>query len=184
LLDVPKARLRATLNAFGQDWVEDPSNRNSTFERVRTRALLRHLQNQGIRADRLAAAARSCAQVRHVLERAAEALIARSIRGKDPLCLDREIFLSAPVRVREVALSMLLASVGGNVYPPSPAKLERLSNWLAHAFERSGAGRTLSGCEVRLKRDNILILPEGPRKSLKVGGNSENKCQSTLALNR
>ncbi len=37
LLDVPPARLRATLEALGQDWLEDPSNRDPRFERARLR---------------------------------------------------------------------------------------------------------------------------------------------------
>lgn len=36
-LDVPRADIRAYLQAIGQDWIEDPSNLNRTFERVRVR---------------------------------------------------------------------------------------------------------------------------------------------------
>ncbi|MAG22807.1 MAG: tRNA lysidine(34) synthetase TilS, partial [Rhodospirillaceae bacterium] len=35
LLDVPKARLVATLQSRGQEWVEDPSNRDLAYARVR-----------------------------------------------------------------------------------------------------------------------------------------------------
>ena len=37
LLDLPKARLRATLEALGQPWIEDPSNHDPRFERARLR---------------------------------------------------------------------------------------------------------------------------------------------------
>ena len=38
LLDMPKARLAATLVAAGLGWAEDPSNRDERFERARMRA--------------------------------------------------------------------------------------------------------------------------------------------------
>jgi tRNA(Ile)-lysidine synthase len=40
LLSLPKARLRATVNDFGVDVVNDPSNDNSKFDRVRIRRSL------------------------------------------------------------------------------------------------------------------------------------------------
>ncbi|MCK5168079.1 MAG: tRNA lysidine(34) synthetase TilS, partial [Rhodospirillaceae bacterium] len=40
LLSVPKVRLKDTLKTRSQPWVEDPSNNNTQFERVRTRKLL------------------------------------------------------------------------------------------------------------------------------------------------
>ena len=40
LLPIASARLRATLRALGQDWIDDPSNRNDAFARVRIRAEL------------------------------------------------------------------------------------------------------------------------------------------------
>ena len=40
LLSVPKARLRATCQRFGVQWVEDPSNDDARYERVRVRKAL------------------------------------------------------------------------------------------------------------------------------------------------
>ncbi|WP_158044976.1 tRNA lysidine(34) synthetase TilS [Skermanella pratensis] len=39
LLGMPRARLKAVLEAAGQPWVEDPSNRSAAFARVRLRAM-------------------------------------------------------------------------------------------------------------------------------------------------
>src|SRR5690606_24842602 len=40
LLGVSRARLRSTLTAAGQHWLEDPANRDPRFERVRWRTTL------------------------------------------------------------------------------------------------------------------------------------------------
>ena len=47
LLDVPRARLRATLQARGIAWIEDPSNQSPEFERPRLRAARAHLDEPG-----------------------------------------------------------------------------------------------------------------------------------------
>ncbi|MGE0407989.1 MAG: tRNA lysidine(34) synthetase TilS [Amphiplicatus sp.] len=46
LLDMPRARLRATLTEMGQPFIDDPSNDDPAYERVRTRALLAALEEQ------------------------------------------------------------------------------------------------------------------------------------------
>ena len=40
LLPVAKARLETTLEARGQRWIEDPSNRNEAYDRAQLRALM------------------------------------------------------------------------------------------------------------------------------------------------
>lgn len=48
LLDWPRERILATLDAFGQGWIDDPSNVDEDYERVRTRALLAALEEQNL----------------------------------------------------------------------------------------------------------------------------------------
>lgn len=176
LLDVEKSRLRQTLEAVGQDWVEDPSNDNPVFERVRTRLLLTHLEHEGVSARRLATAARAVARVRTVLENAADDVISQvgSAHGVGGLCVDAKLFLAAPRTVRQLVLAKLLAQVGGGGYPPARSKLESLLTWMKVQQDGSVA-RTLGGCTVRRvqkRRENthavlFLISPEGPRKGRK-----------------
>ncbi len=50
LLDMPKARLAATLTAAGLGWAEDPSNSDQRFERARMRASGEALSKLGLTA--------------------------------------------------------------------------------------------------------------------------------------
>jgi len=58
LLDLPKARLIATLAAMGISFVDDPSNRDPRFTRPRLRELMTALAAEGLDARRLALLAR------------------------------------------------------------------------------------------------------------------------------
>ncbi len=56
LLDVAPARLRATLRARGMSWVEDPSNRDPTYQRARLRSLRADPDGTGLATQALIAA--------------------------------------------------------------------------------------------------------------------------------
>lgn len=167
LLGVEKARLRATLSDAGQVWIEDPSNENTQFERVRMRRLLAQLERDGVSAVRFAQAASSIARVRDVLGAAADELIDMAKNVEAGLCIDANPFLGAHQAVQKIALSKLLGRVGGRAYPPARLKLERLSAWMASADHSAGDARTLGGCVVRRTGRGdarvFHVLPESPR---------------------
>src|SRR5207253_3546344 len=70
LLDQPKARLVATCAAFGQPVIEDPSNRNPAFARVRLRQAAAVLAAEGLTAARLARTAAAMRRARAALDQA------------------------------------------------------------------------------------------------------------------
>ena len=53
LLPVPRGRLAATLQSWGQDWIDDPTNENTAHTRIRLRRLLPSLAEAGVTAERL-----------------------------------------------------------------------------------------------------------------------------------
>ncbi|MEG3618477.1 tRNA lysidine(34) synthetase TilS [Magnetovibrio sp. PR-2] len=176
LLSVKKSRLLATLERRNQDWVEDPSNYNMAFERVRTREMLKHLAAEGVHAQRLAATAEALGKLRDVLEGAADPLIVNQVNGV-PVTLDRDQLCQAEPVVLNLALAQVLKQVGGQAYGPQADKLERLSRWVCGVS--SQPARTLAGCELRRAthqgRDVLTIQPERPRKAVQKVGQSDQK---------
>ena len=185
LLDVAKMRLRATLSDFDQGWVEDPSNENTQFERVRTRQLLAHLERDGVSAGRFARAATSIARVRDVLDTAADELISKAEQVEAGLCIDAKTFLTAPETIKKIALSKLLMQVGSCAYPPAQLKLERVLAWMAVGRGLEDRARTLGGCVVRRTGQGdalaFHVLPESPRGSQKDRKNTGINCETGLA---
>jgi tRNA(Ile)-lysidine synthase len=162
LLAVPRARLRATLAARGQGWVEDPSNRNPAFARVRMRALAGTLEGEGLNPSRLAATAGRMARARAALEGQMAELAARAVTLHDAgwAELDRGAWAVAPEEIRLRLLAALLRAVGGEDYVPRLERLERLADWLAAG---QGGVRTLGGCRVAVAGASVVVGREAAR---------------------
>jgi tRNA(Ile)-lysidine synthase len=159
VLGMPRARLAATLADRGQDWIEDPSNADPAYARVRLRQAGDVLAAEGLGPERLADTALRLGRARQALEPASALLLARAawIHPAGFAWLDAARLGAAPAEVRLRALAALIACVGGAVYPPRLQGLERLAQDLALGLS---AGRTLGGCLVLPRRGRVLICRE------------------------
>ncbi|HSR54676.1 MAG TPA: tRNA lysidine(34) synthetase TilS, partial [Alphaproteobacteria bacterium] len=156
VLGVPRENLTAYLVRAGQDWVEDPSNADPAFARVRMRAALPGLAEGGITAARIGATTARLARDRVSLEREVARRLAATVRP-DPagfVHLDLPRFLIAPDGIALRALSRLLAAVGGLDYGPRFERLERLYAEL----KVDARPRTLGGCIVMPSRPQGLLI--------------------------
>ncbi|CAA7620888.1 tRNA(Ile)-lysidine synthase [Candidatus Terasakiella magnetica] len=163
LLAVPRARLAATLIAQGQTWIEDPSNRNAAFARVRMRRLAFVLAAEGLTAPRLAATAGHMARARAALEQAvADAAAARvEMHEAGYAWLDLNGLAHLPEEVGLRLLSRLLGMVGGGAYGPRLERLERLWAEFSHGLETA---RTLGGCRVVPEKSGRVLICREPAK--------------------
>lgn len=163
LLAVRRATLRDWLEAAGVAWVEDPSNDDRRFDRVRVRAALPVLAALGIGPERLAATARGMARARAALEDATRGLARRCLTdgGAGDLVLDPAGLAGAPEELRLRLLAGALGWVSGEPYRPRLAQLETA---LA-TIEAGGVGHglTLHGCVLRARRGLIAIRREPAR---------------------
>lgn len=160
LLAVPKARLRAVLEAAGQVWVEDPSNADPRHERVRWRRLMPVLEAGGVDPGRLAAGAARLAQARAAQDRAVASWLAgaASPSGYGHVAVRMEGFPDLPPAVAEAALARLLGAVGGGPYAPRRERLMRAVEALRSCPGR--LARTLAGCMLSLDHHRLLVTRE------------------------
>jgi len=148
LLNVPKAALRATLQDFGQEWIEDPSNRDPAFARVRVRQAM---GDGGLDARGLARSAYRFGRARQALEGAASQLLARAVRAHPAgfAVLQCAPLEAAADEISLRALGRVVASIGGRDYGPRLEKLERLHHGLL--TNRSESTATLGGCRMMVE---------------------------------
>jgi len=161
LLGVSRERLRATLRAAGVDWLEDPSNEDTRFERVRIRCVLARLEREGLSAAAIARSAERLARARIALDAAADELFRRAVTfgGQGKASIDRLAYEQAPEELRIRVLQAVLAQIGGET--PELSAIERLAGWVG---EGRGKARTLGGCRVARGSDRIGVTREAPRR--------------------
>ncbi len=174
LLGVAKARLLATCAAAGWPYIEDPSNADPRFTRVRLRdQLMPLLAREGLTADRLASLAERARRDADAPEARALSVLA-AVRLDDQgeaekgLSLDAERLSAEPDAIFLRVVARSLADVLGPRTPP--VRLERFEarilGDLRDALRRGKALRmNLGGALLHLKPDGRLtVQPEPPRR--------------------
>jgi tRNA(Ile)-lysidine synthase len=163
-LTVPRARLLATLKARRLPFIDDPSNRNRAFERVRTREVLATLAEGGLSGSHIALAAsrlrRANEALEHHVREAERALLAVSPEGSGRL--DRNGLMALPMEIRIRLLGRAIARFGGRPDPPRLASIEALERWVCSG---EGASRTLGGCRLVRQKAKLLCGREPGRMS-------------------
>ncbi len=149
LLAVPHARLVITLETAGIAFVEDPSNRNARFERVRVREALRVLEGLGVTRDALARTAARMQAARRALERAADELEARAVTMVLGLVheIDLDGFVGAPDETAVRVLRRVLTAAGGDAPAAELGAIEDAAARIVSG-RRDRLGLTLGGCVV------------------------------------
>ena len=160
LLGVERARLRATLSARDETWLEDPTNDDRAFARVRMRALLPQLASAGLDMATLAGLILKLGHRRVAHETALADLLARAaaIYPEGWAVLGREALAQAEETIALAALAHVAMTVGGLAYPPRRARLARLNAALGGGPEPPA--RTLGGCLWTKRGRQIVILRE------------------------
>jgi tRNA(Ile)-lysidine synthase len=154
ILSHSRSELRTRLTARGIVWVDDPSNRNLAYERVRVRAVLDgHVD---LKARILACQAR-LQDVRRLEERLIGRWMADCVAwdGEGGARLD----LSGLPRERlERALGLMLQIVGGKETPPRRDAVQPLAARLSgnEAFQ----GATLGGVLIYRKQGDVVLSAE------------------------
>jgi tRNA(Ile)-lysidine synthase len=166
LLDLPKARLIATLAAMGISYSDDPSNRDPRFTRPRLRELMRALAVEGLDAHRLALLARRLRRAEATIEAAvdaAAAVVDTPSNERGPFVLDAKKLsgLSAEVALRLLGRAIALA---GDEGPLQLGKLEALYAALCAAMvDNVRLRRTLAGAVITHAGGRISVERAPPR---------------------
>jgi tRNA(Ile)-lysidine synthase len=167
LLDVPKARLVATLVEQGISFASDPSNFDRRFERARVRDSGAALEALGLAPEALALSARRLRRARDAIDDAAQRFLAANGEMSEAgfAVIDREALGSAPQEIALRALSRLIGAVGGAGEPLRLAKLEAL---LASLTESPAKTHTLGRCRIQPFSGRLGIFREVRRQGLPV----------------
>ena len=128
-LDVSRTRLRATLQARGIAWIDDPSNLSPEFERPRLRAARAHLDDLGLTDAALALSATRLLRARRALDRVVGEFCSAGAVVVDPcgyVTIDRAKLQAAEEEIVLRVVGRVIAAAGGSDEQVSLAKLESI----------------------------------------------------------
>ena len=174
LLDIPKARLIATLKQAGIDFARDRSNYDPRFTRARLRGVMPGLAQEGLDAERLALLAQRLRRADQAIEvavdEAALAMSPRSWARRQPIAFETAKFVALPAEValRLLGRAIARAGDGGRI---ELAKLEALQEVVNAALAAANRGknetlrRTLAGALVTASPTVLTIEPAPPRRT-------------------
>ncbi|MFO1097784.1 MAG: tRNA lysidine(34) synthetase TilS [Xanthobacteraceae bacterium] len=173
-LDISKSRLIATLHDAEIPFVEDPSNSDPRFARVRLRAVMPALAAEGMTSARLAQLALRLKRANDAIEAAVDTLanaLAPSFAASDrragaPFTLAASEWAKAPAEIRLRVLGRLVAMTGeeGDV---ELGKLEACERAVMAHHQARAPGRfrrTLAGASITLAGDRLTIARAPPRR--------------------
>ncbi len=153
LLAASRSDLRGDLRARGQSWVDDPSNDDPRFDRVRVRQAMSDLAALGLDRDRLIDTARHMGAAREVLQKAAYDAAKTCVRVEaGDVIFACAPYEALPVETRHRLLAAALRYVASNPYRPRYDAL-----CAAEAQALAGKKRTLAGCVLTRQKDSLCI---------------------------
>jgi tRNA(Ile)-lysidine synthase len=166
LLDIPKARLIATLRAAKIPYADDPSNCDPRFTRARLRTVMGTLAQEGLDARRLAQLARRLKRAEAAIEAAVDRATAELVveLSSGAVALEGRRFDELPA---EIGLRLLGRAVAraGDEGPVELGKLEALKSALEQA-QNAGETRfrrTLAGAVVTIRGHQLFVERAPPR---------------------
>ncbi len=156
LLGVSRADLRSYLVARGTDWVEDPTNDDPRYDRVKARRALAELADLGIYADGLARTAAHMTRAREALERRADEAAGNILQEHlGEVRVDPEGLAALDLETRLRLLARVLVWVGNTRYRPRLSALEDLCDKIL-----AGTNGVLAGCIAQCRPGTVHIHRE------------------------
>lgn len=160
LLSTSRHVLRSLLGDLGQSWIDDPSNEDERFERVRIRKAMPVLRELGITAEGLAEFARRAADAVHGLMGAAEGWVGSHVTVHETgYCTFPLVPFTAQTNELKMRMLGLIVSTHGSGKMPEPRELELLAAWV----DSGGSRRTLGGAMIVRRKAGLLVGREPGR---------------------
>lgn len=164
LLGLRRQALRDWLTERGLDWVDDPSNEDGAYDRVRVRQAIAALH---LPVEALARSAANLAEARAALAEAAVAAAEGARADRGMLRLAPHVLGASP-EIRRRLVVAALRWVTGADYPPRGEDVGRLIDLLA-----AGGQGTLDGVIARVRDEAVEFLREPAAAARSVAARAE-----------
>ena len=160
LLTTSREELRRFLKWRNISWIEDPSNKDERFDRVKIRHLLKEVRSLGLSTRRLSRMAGHMSRARTALNelalRHAKLCVDQKSWGDLEIFLPKFVLASREVQLR--ILAKALCWISGKSYRPRFSSLERLLDFLLSSEVKTG--KSLMGVTIKPLENKIILRRE------------------------
>lgn len=154
-LDVHRDSIRGYLRThYRQKWIEDPSNQDDQYERVRLRKAAPILSQLGLTPQAVSLSAKRLARVRGCLETLTDSFLKKQVVWSHGgyAFIPSEAWENLPQEIALRVLSFVLETIGGGSVP----RLEQLEKRCRPQMQ----AQTLAGCEIVPCRTGFYVCRE------------------------
>lgn len=158
LLNISKNELINFCRDNQIEWIEDPSNNDTNYDRVLIRQNAEALEALGLTADMIEKSRMKLAEAQDFIKITVDQTRAHIVQTTDDgFVLNHRQFCDLHSYIRRQLLLELLGEFSDKPYPPKTDALDRLlENIQGHAFK----GATLHNCKINLVQGDLIICPE------------------------
>ena len=170
MLCYSKAEIKAYLKTNRQKWVEDPSNKDNKYKRVRIRKLKKLIDTLELSNERIANTLENMRRAREAIDFFVNDFIFKSIvkREKESIILSPKLFAIYPEEVVIRAISKIIQELS---YKSYPARFENLKNLYDKIVNQTlGNGATLSNLKISTKKDGMIFIEKEKSRYKKTAG--------------
>lgn len=157
LLSFSKQQLITFLNKQKQPYFSDPSNLNTSFERVKIRSILPQLDTLTTTPFPFSQVGLKCHDFSEIAHMAMTNFFLKSttLSPYGFLKFQKDCFLPLPIPLQTLILSHYLQAIGGSIYPFSIKQLAGIIEKI-----KNHKNTTLGGCRIILKASEIWVIRE------------------------
>jgi tRNA(Ile)-lysidine synthase len=158
MLGISRKDLRDYLSHLGQSWIEDPSNKDEKYDRVKMRNAMPLLAELGLTSERLANTAHGLQSARAALDGATQTAARKccTLDAYGTVAIDFGKLQSYALDIQYRVISHAVKWVAGAKYRPRYEALKSVCGQL-----QQGKSQTLAGCYIKtLKQEQVIVMRE------------------------
>tara|TARA_B100001123_G_scaffold44766_2_gene45850 strand:+ start:4620 stop:5888 length:1269 start_codon:yes stop_codon:yes gene_type:complete len=161
LIDTPKSELISYARRKKINWVEDPSNENQKYDRVKLRKVLPLIYKEGFDKKVFLKSVKKLRLANQALDQITKEFVLQYviINKNISVFIKQELFLTAPedVQLRVLQNTIRIFS-GERYYSPNYLKILNLMNWARNDNDISA--KTLGGTIFRKRKGGLILYKE------------------------
>jgi tRNA(Ile)-lysidine synthase len=158
-LNFKKKDLEYVTLSFFKTYIQDPSNENDKFLRVRIRKYRKNMEKEGLDTNKIIKTVNNLISAKKALNYYKEKALHKHVTflSKNKCLINKQIFIDEAKEIIFKSFSDILSLISGTYYPPRSKKVVNLIDRVKKvSFNKS----TLGGCIIEKKDNNIEISKE------------------------